>query len=124
MGQSLPGDPDLGWLRVALMEIDQCLTVGSNLNARVRAARDDASAFESGNVDAVDVVAAALFDDRVDAFRVWAPGVRADGERPAGSRVDDRPHTGAAVGDHQPHTVGFETGALHREERRPSVVGR
>src|SRR5437867_13179849 len=124
MGQWLARDPDLGRLGVALMEIDQRLVIGAYLHARVYAARDDAGAPETGDVDAIDVVAAALFDDGVDTLRIRTPRIRADGERPAGSRVGDRPHTGAAVGDHQPHTVGFETGALHREGRRPPVVGR
>src|SRR4029077_16861860 len=38
MGQRLARDPDLGRLRVALMEIDQGLTVGTYLYARVHPA--------------------------------------------------------------------------------------
>src|SRR6266511_322248 len=75
MGQRFARDPDLGGLGVRLVEIDQGLTVGAYLYTRVNAARNEASPFESRNVDAIDVVSSSLLDHRIDALRVWAPRV-------------------------------------------------
>src|SRR6266487_5130440 len=75
MGQRFARDPDLGRLCVRLVEVDQGLTVGAYLYTRVNAARNEASPFESRNIDAIDVVASSLLDHRIDALRVWAPRV-------------------------------------------------
>jgi len=58
-------------------EIDSALLSGPTANARVHAARDDAGAFVTRDIDAVDVVRRALPSTRVDAFGIRAPGVRA-----------------------------------------------
>src|SRR5437762_2848341 len=85
------GKPDLVGLGVALVPVDEALTVGHHLHVRVdtTAANGDRTT-QRRQLDPVDVVSPALFDHGVDALRVGAPNVGSDGERPARRRVDAR----------------------------------
>src|SRR5207249_11309962 len=79
-------------------------------------------ATERRNVDTIDVVPAALLNDRIDALGVGAPRVRTDREGPPCRRLH-RP-TVRPADQHQPQPIRLEPRALHREVREPFPVGR
>src|SRR6266566_1009517 len=122
MREGFARNPDLGRLRVALMEIGQRLVVRAYLHASVHPAGDDARAFVAGDIDAVDVVAAALFDHGVNAFGVWAPVVRADRERAARGRIPRCGPPCRPIGNHQTDPISLESRALHGEVAGPVAI--
>src|SRR5258706_104279 len=112
MGERLPGDPDLGRLRVALMEIDERAAVRRDLCAGVYAPRLNDGTTERWNVDAVHVIAPTLFNEGVYTRGVWTPYVRAYGERPSSGGVDCRAPR-PPVAEHQPQAIRLESRAFH-----------
>ena len=68
MRERLAAEPDFCGLGIGLMEVNQRAIVEPNLHGGVHAVRDDDGTTKGGKVNAVDLVATALFHDGVDAL--------------------------------------------------------
>src|SRR5204863_2191410 len=86
------GNPDLVGLGVALVQIHEPPTVGHDLDVGVDpTAANHHGTTERRQLDPVDVVTPALFDDGVEALRIRTPRVRAHGQSPSDRGFNRRP---------------------------------
>src|SRR5207244_11646368 len=121
-----PRDPYFGGLRVALGQVDEGLVIRADGNVAVDSTGNGDGATRARKLNPIDVLAAALFHDRVSALRVGTPGVRPDRERPPrrdfAGRCTFRPSV-TPPHDHEAQPIRLKPRALHREVREPFAVG-